>query len=647
MPTPWEAFADALLMRQALLVRVGQGRPPDDFAGLYVADEDVERLIAELPGFAGTRPDAGDVSKELDAMVDQTRDELHRSLQDGSDFSAVAAYAGLAEEEVETLALVAAVELDLRRQRLVGYVQDNVALTRLTLAVLAEVFPVPHPGPLAVAPDARLQRAGLVRLEGSGPWAALTVAVAPSVAWTLVGDRSVEPDLHGRAEVLEVSGDGSSDGALFLVHGKDRSRRLELVARHAGGGSYLVVSLPPDARGWEALVRQATLGGRGVALELEDEFDPEARYWVDRADHLAWAICSRRPLALESLPRRPWVEHVADNAHASADVWLHYDLVPPEGHQLMPDQVELAATAARGLGGDVAAAVRRLAGGHLDGQAVHIRPCRTWEDLVLPPDQLAQLRELASRYRHRDTVYRRWGFTAVPSAGLVALFAGPSGTGKTLAAEVIAGDLGLDVFKIDLSGVVSKYIGETEKHLEALFDAAAAANVVLFFDEADALFGRRSEVSDAHDRYANIEVSYLLQRIERYDGLLVMATNLQNNIDTAFLRRIHVAVDFSVPDEAERKALWELSFPPSAPTHDLDLGFLARQFKLTGGAIRNVALHAAFLAAEADGSITMRLVILGLKRELHKLGRLCTRAEFDHYYDMVSPSPPDAGEART
>ena len=184
--------------------------------------------------------------------------------------------------------------------------------------------------------------------------------------------------------------------------------------------------------------------------------------------------------------------------------------------------------------------------------------------------------------------------------------------------------------------MVSKYIGETEKNLERVFGAAAAGDLVLFFDEADALFGKRSEVSDAHDRYANIEVAYLLQRLETYDGLVVLATNLQRNIDPAFLRRISVAIDFVTPEEPERRAIWARSFPPTAPLADLDLDFLARQFKVTGGVISNAALGAAFLAAAEDSPITMRHAVLSVKREFQKLGRLRTEKEFDRYFDLVT-----------
>ena len=211
-----------------------------------------------------------------------------------------------------------------------------------------------------------------------------------------------------------------------------------------------------------------------------------------------------------------------------------------------------------------------------------------------------------------------------------------TGTGKTLAAEILAGDLSLELYKLDLAAVVSKYIGETEKNLDQVFDAAAAGNVVLFFDEADALFGKRTEVSDAHDRYANLETAYLLQRLESYDGVVVMATNLSKNIDTAFLRRLHAMVEFPVPEEAERHRLWERNLMPGAPVNDVDLDFLAHQFTLTGGSIRNAALTAAFLAAEAGTPITMATLVLGLSREFQKLGRLVPATDFGPYSDLVA-----------
>jgi SpoVK/Ycf46/Vps4 family AAA+-type ATPase len=228
-------------------------------------------------------------------------------------------------------------------------------------------------------------------------------------------------------------------------------------------------------------------------------------------------------------------------------------------------------------------------------------------------------------------VFGQWGFDARLSLGkgLSALFAGPPGTGKTMAAEVIARDLELDLYKIDLSQVVSKYIGETEKNLAKVFQEASAGNSILFFDECDALFGKRTEVKDAHDRYANIEVAYLLQKIDEYDGLCILATNLRQNLDPAFTRRLTFIVDFPFPDEASRRKIWEAIWPPQTPrSRDLDLDAIAQQFKLSGGGVKNVAVSAAFLAA-ADPAREVRTqhVVHAARREFEKSGRSLTRTE--------------------
>jgi hypothetical protein len=247
-----------------------------------------------------------------------------------------------------------------------------------------------------------------------------------------------------------------------------------------------------------------------------------------------------------------------------------------------------------------------------------------WDDIVLPPQPLATLRLLCATVRQRARVYGEWGMSRLTQGtGIVALFAGPSGTGKTMAAEIIARELQLDLFKIDLSAVVSKFIGETEKNLESIFRQAQDSNVILFFDEADALFGKRSEVRDAHDRYANIEVAYLLQRTEQYDGLVILTSNLKKNMDEAFLRRIHFAVEFPLPEEAERLEIWRHLFPAAAPrADDVDLPELARKYKLSGGNIRNILLAAAFLAADEREPISMRHLTRAAGHELHKLGKL-------------------------
>jgi SpoVK/Ycf46/Vps4 family AAA+-type ATPase len=228
-------------------------------------------------------------------------------------------------------------------------------------------------------------------------------------------------------------------------------------------------------------------------------------------------------------------------------------------------------------------------------------------------------------------VLSEWGYESAVAGGqgLKVLFAGESGTGKTMAAGVIAGDLGLDLFRVDLATVVSKYVGETEQNLDRIFAAAEGSNAVLLFDEADALFGKRSEVKDAHDRYANIEVAYLLQRMEAYAGAVILATNLRANMDDAFLRRLDVLVEFPFPEAADRRRLWHGLVPPEAPVaDDLDLDVLADRFRLTGGSIRNCSVTAAFLAADEGGAITMQHLLRAIAQELRKQGRLTLEADF-------------------
>ena len=637
---PWESFADAVLQREALAFRLAQGAPPRDFAGLYIGDEEVDHLLFELPGLGKAR-EPSQVDEEIDIRIDELRKVFHASLlEPDSLFAALAWNARLLPEEAEVLAVLCAVELDPRRQRLTAYFQDNVTLPRLTLAGIRSLFPEPHIGPRAVAADSRLRRSCLASAEGDGPWAVMLVHLPRSVAWALLGDTSLDDALPLGARVMYDDTEGETSHGLVAVSGGDSMSRLLTAFRSLPGIAYLVSPVPANEQGWEALIREATAAGLAIVLELEagvSNVPPEARHWMDRATHLSWAISSDAEVAVDTLPERPWRDERVVWAEADDADWQAALGTPRTGgHRLDREQLRLATRAYDAVGKSVEGAVRRIASGKLDSLAVRIRPRRTWDDLIVPQEQVDQLKDLTARYRQRLTVYESWNFHARPSAGVVALFSGPSGTGKTLTAEIMAGDLGLDAYKIDLSSVVSKYIGETEKNLESIFSAASAGNVVLFFDEADSLFGKRSEVSDAHDRYANIEVSYLLQRLERYDGFVILATNFQKNIDQAFLRRIHMSVDFPMPEEEERRAIWELSFPKEAPVKKVDFDFLAAQFKITGGSIRNASLNAAFLAAEAGTDITMETVILGVKREFQKLGRLRTESDFDRYFDLVN-----------
>ena len=247
---------------------------------------------------------------------------------------------------------------------------------------------------------------------------------------------------------------------------------------------------------------------------------------------------------------------------------------------------------------------------------------------MLPDTRMDTLRDMASQVRQRTKVYETWGFAARVSRGLgiTALFVGPSGTGKTMAAEVLAIELNLDLYAIDLSSVVSKYIGETEKNLKKVFDAAEEGGAVLLFDEADALFGKRTEVKDSHDRYANVEVSYLLQRMEEYRGLAILTTNMKEALDTAFLRRIRFIVEFPFPDAVHRAEIWSKTFPQQTPTHDLDIEKLA-QLNIPGGVIRNVAMNAAFLAADEDQPVGMPHILRAARSEYGKLQKPLSELE--------------------
>lgn len=281
-------------------------------------------------------------------------------------------------------------------------------------------------------------------------------------------------------------------------------------------------------------------------------------------------------------------------------------------------------------------ACRKQSNQQLGTLAHKIKPHHRWQDIILPEAQLQQLQEVCGHVKYRSLVYGDWGFDRklALGKGLTVLFSGSSGTGKTMAADVIAGELGLSLYKIDLSTVVSKYIGETEKNLSSVFQEAESSHSILFFDEADALFGKRSDVKDAHDRYANIETGYLLQRMEEYEGIVILATNLQKNMDDAFIRRLQFSINFPFPNERDRLRIWKNVFPDTLPlSSQLNLDLIAKHFELSGGSIRNVALAAAFLAAEDGKVVKKKHLVHAIKREYQKIGRTITAKEFESYLD--------------
>lgn len=335
--------------------------------------------------------------------------------------------------------------------------------------------------------------------------------------------------------------------------------------------------------------------------------------WKERLERIEHEVCDEAVIELAT--KFNFTDGQIRNAIKAARDRAYWENQPPQ-----------AVTA-----GMLNQACRGVATPNLSGLARKIEAGFYWSDIVLPHAQLVQLREMSAHVVRAQMVLETWGFAQkLPyGRGITALFEGLSGTGKTMAAGIIAAELGLDLYKIDLSCVVSKYIGETEKNLNRIFTEAQDSNAILFFDEADALFGKRSEVKDAHDRYANIETSYLLQRMEEYDGIAILATNMRQNMDEAFIRRMRFVIHFPFPGDSDRELIWQKSFPADAPLgSDVDFGWLARKLKIAGGHIKNISLRAAFLATERQGVIGMDCLIDAAKREFEKLGRSLTLAEF-------------------
>jgi AAA+ superfamily predicted ATPase len=613
----WELFADEIL-RFGI---VKQGPVGDDLAK--------QGLL--LPGFKSR--DA--LEKETDKNLSSAWKMLESEMSSKSLFATAIRLARADKHDAALIAVLSAVEIRPERRRVVAGLGGKTDGT-VTLGVLSHVLPESL---TAAAPDSRLMRSGFIHVSESGAWAAREIHLAPSLVWSLLGVQDRDPELP--IDIEHISGvAGSGDAQVILVAGPDRSARRRRALMRLGAERAIALKGTDESTNWAAVVREATLCGAAVLVDVVDSVPPRIKWWIERANHLRWGILSENQIPLEQLPDRAWVDdQISDRVASAASVLQQMGGALGAGHRLTFTQLDQIRKSLPALGGDPSHAARRLVTGDLDRLTTRIRPSRSWDDLVLPVEDFERVRMVAARYRHRDTVLDEWGFKPIPSAGVVAMFSGPPGTGKTMSAEVIAADLGLDLFKVNLATMVSKYIGETEKNLEQLFDVADTGNVVLLFDEADSIFGKRSEVSDAQDRYANLEVSYLLQRIERFDGLVILTTNLSSNIDNAFLRRIHVVVDFQAPDESERRTLWLKALPNGAPQNEVDIDFCAR-FKLSGADIRSVSLGAAFMAADEKKSISMSHVVTALFDEMRKQGRLVDRGSFAPYADLLPAEGP-------
>lgn len=429
----------------------------------------------------------------------------------------------------------------------------------------------------------------------------------------------------------------------------------------------------------EAVIRDAALGFTGFELLLDGEEEPpdrqegtdkpaasplHIRLLLERAAGVTGRLflLSDRPWQPE-IPCAPWqrIDLELDVPHTAGRLllWQYYlaglSLDPAVSLEtlaiqfaLQPGQIRAAAEEAKRLAlwegteqldeGLLRQACRGQLSHNLGKTASRVNAAYTWEDLILPPEQKVRLQNACAQVEYRHRVYDQWGFgkKVAYGRGLSMLFTGPPGTGKTMAAQVIANRLGLELYKVDLSGVLSKYIGETEKQLGAVFDEVKKSQSILFFDEADALFGKRSETKDSHDRYANVQTSYLLQKMEEYDGIVILASNFLQNFDEAFKRRIKFIIDFTLPDRERREKIWRSVLPPELPRdEDIDLDFLARSLELSGSSIKNIAVSAAFLAAEEGAPMGMVHLLLAAQAEQNKTGKNLGREDLGEYYFQV------------
>jgi hypothetical protein len=661
--------------------RAGDPDPTDRFRGLYISDAQVDALLAGPVGPWVPDEVEGAARERLDALEAQA-DEAER-LGAPIRLRALARAFGLEPIDLELLLIALAPDLDPRFERLYGYLHDDVSRRRASVGLALElcapgVSAGANPARHRLGPLAPLVAGGLLLVEDTDrPSLTRALRVPDRVTAHLLGDDS--PDQVVEA-LLTTSVDVPGDEVEAMARGIGAGVRLVYVRERPGasghalarsgfariGRSTLGLDLgrlgpgdDPHAVA-EAAAREATLRRAGLVVGPVDalvERGPAAVRAFAEA-HATVVLVGGRPydpawsrevpLLLEapalSVAQRHelWLGSLAERAPAAfdpAEVTLAFRLAPEQIVRAARAAHHASSAAGRPMSvSDISSGARAQNAAGLERLARRIVPSYRWDDLVLPRAVSTQLHEITARARHRDRVIGEWGigYRSGRALGITALFAGDSGTGKTMSAEVLAGDLGFDLYVIDLSTVVDKYIGETEKNLDRIFTEADRVNGVLLFDEADALFGKRSEVKDARDRYANVEVAYLLQRMELFDGIAILTTNLRANVDEAFTRRLDAIVDFPMPEESDRLALWQRNLPPSVPQgEDIDHAFLARRFKLAGGDIRNICVAAAYLAAADDRPVAMRDLIRATEREYRKLGRLMVEAEFGEYFSLI------------
>ncbi|MFC8294279.1 ATP-binding protein [Streptomyces sp. NPDC057242] len=667
----------ALRARVAALVEARSAGDPtagDPLRGLYVTEESVRRITTG-PAPGATR-EAG-VVREAEALrgtgaVPETSaaPETGAGLPvlpriDGPGRTARLARAfGLSGLDVHILVVALAPEVDRGFETLYGYLNDDVGRRRATVGLaldLAGTGPFDPAGRDRFHPAAPLRAGGLLEVgDEDRPLPGRALRVPERVVAHLLGDDGrLDEELLGRGvELLPPMDDGTDCSPLgariaaagpVAVHLRERApgAGAGAVAAALRGAGRPVLRYRPesvDVPAARALLREARLRGAAVVVgPLPPDPGPLVRVLASPGVTVV--------LAGAGAPDPRWAPDVEllaldapDGPADGGDLWRR-ELGPTGGdfdldgataaYRLGDEQIRRAARSARALAAfegtaptlaHVRHSARLVSAPLLDSRARRIRPAVGFADLVLPGEPAELLRELTGRARDRDRVLGEWRLRTGGGRGrgVVALFAGESGTGKTLGAEVVAGELGLDLYVVDLSSLVDKYVGETEKNLERIFAEVDRTDCVLLFDEADAVFGKRSEVRSSHDRYANLESAYLLQRLEAFDGIAVLTTNLRSNIDEAFTRRLDLVVEFPFPDAALRTALWHsaLADAPRAADVDGEIARCAGEFELAGGAIRSAAATAGYLAAARGSAVTGADVRAGARREYRKAGRL-------------------------
>ena len=684
-----------LLLRAAVLELRRTPLPVRETSALAILDEEIDWHLGRPLRRAPPGPEEQALLAAVDRFAAVIAGRVAESEGEGTTLrlALLARRFGLTREEQDVLVLVLAPELAPRFERIVGYLHDDLTRRRVSVGLVLQVLARDDAGAAALrrglGEAGTLVREGLVRrVEGEAGTTSLSapLRVAQRVVDFLHGSDALDARLRGvvrrggaavglgqlvlappvraRLEALRERWRIGEVDALYL-HGPEGSGRcaaIEAVGGELGLEVLRVACAALEPGGFAAQVervrREALLDARVVVWEELDVLEEGRRLQVIermaatpgvRAAYTgtgAWepvgGVVTSLRLERPGLGERRALWQAALGRHAAeleegalAEVVGLYGFGGGPIHELVASALRHGGEDRRLSREGLAAAVRRRSLRALGALARPLATTRSWDDLVLAADRKQILAELCRHAQHRELVLEGWGFRSglAGGRGLTALFTGASGTGKTLAAGLIAGQLGLDGYQIDLASVVSKYIGETEKQLARLFDEAEAASALLFFDEADALFGKRTEVRDAHDRHANIETSYLLQRLDSYDGVVLMASNFRKNMDEAFLRRLQFIVDFPVPEAQERLQIWRRVLPPGLPRGELDLEALASRFVLPGGNIRNIAVAAAFLAAQDGGPLAMHHLVAATRREFQKLGKV---VEASHFAGLAS-----------